>query len=92
MLRKLKVSVDEEGNFLLPAQTRRLLHLTPGMTLVVEEGDQGALRLRVQSKETILGEKEGVWVARVKAWGDLTNVVRHERDRRVLDLLRQTGL
>jgi len=53
------------------------------MTLVVEEEEQGNVRLRIQSEPTILVEKDGLLVARVAALSGLANVTRHERDRRV---------
>jgi hypothetical protein len=61
------------------------------MTLVVEKGKQGGVRLRIQSKPTILVEKDGFLVARVTAFDNLANVVRRERDRRVFDLLQRVG-
>ena len=92
MLRTLQISVDEQGNLLLPSTIQDQIHLTPGTTLIVEDDAEGALRLRVQNKDSVLAEKEGVVVARVKAWGDLSDIVRQERDRRALDLLQRVGL
>ena len=43
-------------------------------------------RKRIQREQPVIAEKERFAVARVKAWGDLSDVVRHERERRVLDL------
>lgn len=91
MSRVIQVSLDESGNILLPASLRERLHLAPGMTLVVEKGKQGGVRLRIQSKPTILVEKDGFLVARVTAFDNLANVVRRERDRRVFDLLQRVG-
>jgi len=88
----IQVSLDELGNILLSAALRERLHLAPGMTLVVEKGEQGGLRLRIQSKPAILVEKDGFLVARVTAFSNLANVVRRERDRRVFDLLQRVGL
>jgi len=88
----IQVSLDELGNILLPAALRERLHLAPGMTLVVEKGEQGGVRLRIQSKSTILVEKDGFLVARVTAFGNLANAMRRERDRRVFDLLQRVGL
>ncbi len=92
MSRTVQVSIDGEGNLLLPAEMRGQVHLSPGMTLVVESDAKGDLRLRVQRERSVLVEKEGLTVARVKAWEDLSDVVRHERERRVLDLLQRVGL
>ncbi|MCX7838724.1 MAG: hypothetical protein N2559_04610 [Anaerolineae bacterium] len=88
----IQVSLDELGGILIPASLRERLHLTPGMTLVVEKGEQGSVRLRIQSKPTTLIEKDGFLVARVTALSNLTNVTRNERDRRVFDLLQRVGV
>lgn len=87
-----QVTLDELGNILLPASLRERLRLAPGMTLVVERGENGGLRLRVQRKPTVLVEKEGVLVARVTAFSDLSHLLRHERDRRLFTLLQRVGL
>ncbi|MCD6289558.1 MAG: hypothetical protein J7M34_03570 [Anaerolineae bacterium] len=92
MAQIVQVALDELGNILLPASLRERLQLTPGMTLVVEKGENGGLRLRVQRKPTVLVEKDGILVARVTAFSSLSNVTRHERDRRVFDLLQRVGL
>jgi AbrB family looped-hinge helix DNA binding protein len=88
----IQVSVDELGRIVIPAALHERLHLAPGMTLVVEKGEQGGVRLRIQSKPTVLVEKEGLLVARVTALSNLANVTRHERDRRIFDLLQRVGL
>ncbi|RMD64854.1 hypothetical protein D6833_03785 [Candidatus Parcubacteria bacterium] len=92
MSQVIQVSLDERGNILIPAPLRERLHLAPGMILVVEKGEHGGVRLRIQSKPTVLVEKDGFLVARVTAFGNLANVARRERDRRVFDLLQRVGL
>ncbi|RME71260.1 MAG: hypothetical protein D6784_15410 [Chloroflexi bacterium] len=87
-----QVSLDERGRILIPAPIRERLQLAPGMTLVVEKGERGGVRLRPQSEQTTLVEKDGLLVARVTAVDSLTNITRHERDRRVFDLLQRAGL
>jgi hypothetical protein len=57
------------------------------MILVVEEGDNGGVRLSVQSEPPTLVDKGGVLVVKAEPLSDLTNITRHERDRRVSDLL-----
>jgi len=89
MNRVIQVSVDELGRIVIPATLHEQLHLAPGMTLVVEKGEQGGMRLRIQSKPTVLAEKGGLLVARVTALSNLANVTRHERDRRIFDLLQR---
>lgn len=92
MIQVIQVSLDELGGILLPAPLRERLQLAAGMTLVVEKGEQGGVRLRIQSKPTILVEKDGLLVAKVTAFRNLANVTRRERDRRVFDLLQRVGL
>jgi AbrB family looped-hinge helix DNA binding protein len=87
----VQVSLDNLGRILIPAALRSRLGLSPGMTLVVEKGDQGGVRLRVQPEPSILVDKGGVLVVRAEPFGDLANVTRHERDRRVSDLLQRVG-
>ena len=86
----IQVALDELGCILVPAPLRERLHLSPGMTLVVEMDEQGGVRLQPQPP-TVLDEKEGVLVARVNALSDLENITRNERDRRVFDLLQRVG-
>ncbi len=88
----VQVSLDESGRILIPASLSERLRLAPGMTLVVEREEQGGVRLRVQSEAGVLVEKEGLLVARVAATGDMTDVTRRERQKRVCDLLQRVGL
>lgn len=88
----IQVSLDELGRILIPAALQERLHLAPGMTLVVEKGEQGGVRLRIRSEPTTLVEKDGLLVARVIALSNLVDVTRRERNRRVFDLLQRVGL
>jgi bifunctional DNA-binding transcriptional regulator/antitoxin component of YhaV-PrlF toxin-antitoxin module len=92
MSRIIKVSLDDNGRILIPAALQSSLGLSPGMNLVVEEGEQDNVRLRVQSKPPVLVDKAGVLVVRAEPLSDLTNVARRERDRRVFDLLQRANL
>jgi AbrB family looped-hinge helix DNA binding protein len=92
MTQVFQISLDEVGRILVPASVRERLNLSPGMTLIVEKGEKGGVQLRLQSKPTALVEKDGLLVARVTALSDLTDNTRHERDRRVFDLLQRVGL
>ena len=87
-----QVSVDEWGRIVIPAALNEQRQLTPGTTLVVEKGNQGDVRLHIQSRLTVLVEKGGLLVARVTAAGNLADVMRHERDQRVFGLLQRAGL
>jgi bifunctional DNA-binding transcriptional regulator/antitoxin component of YhaV-PrlF toxin-antitoxin module len=88
----IKISLDGMGHILIPAAVQSRLGLSPGMSLVVEKGDQGGVRLRIQSEPPILVDKAGVLVVRAEPIGDLANVTRRERDRRVFDLLQRANL
>ena len=86
MSQVIEVSLDNRGHLLIPAALRRQLGLLPGMTLVVEEADNHDVRLRIRSEVRevpALVDKDGVLVVRAEPLGDLTDVVRQERDRRV---------
>jgi AbrB family looped-hinge helix DNA binding protein len=82
----IQVSLDELGRILIPAPIRERLHLSPGMTLIVEKGEQGGVRLRIQPASAILVEKDGLLVAQVAPFGSLSNITRRERDQRVNNL------
>jgi AbrB family looped-hinge helix DNA binding protein len=92
MNQPIQISLDELGRIFVPASLREKLHLSPGMMLIVEKGEQGGVQLRVESRPTTLVEKDGLLVARVTALSDLANAARNERDRRVFDLLQRVGL
>ena len=64
MSQVIKISLDDMGRILIPAAVQSRLGLSPGMSLVVEEGDQGGVRLRVQSELPVLVDKAGVLVVR----------------------------
>jgi bifunctional DNA-binding transcriptional regulator/antitoxin component of YhaV-PrlF toxin-antitoxin module len=83
----VKISLDDMGRILIPAAVQSRLGLSPGLSLVVEEGDQGGVRLCIQSEPPVLVDKAGVLVVRAEPLSDLTDVTRHERNRRVFDLL-----
>ncbi len=91
-MQAIQISFDELGHIFIPASANESLHLFPGMLLVVETDEQGGVRLRVKQEPTTIVEKDGLLVAKVTAIGNLTDVTRHERDRRVFDLLQRVGL
>jgi bifunctional DNA-binding transcriptional regulator/antitoxin component of YhaV-PrlF toxin-antitoxin module len=92
MSQVIKISLDDMGRILIPAAVQSRLGLSPGMSLVVEEGDQGSMRLRVQSEPPVLVDKGGVLVVRAEPLSDLADVTRNERNRRVFDLLQRANL
>jgi AbrB family looped-hinge helix DNA binding protein len=88
----IQISLDDLGRILIPAPLRSRLGLKPGMTLVVEDTEQGGVQLRVQEESAALIEKDGLLVIRAEPIGDLTNVVRQERERRTQELIQRSGL
>jgi len=84
----VEVTVDEQNRIVIPSSLQDRLKLSPGMILVVEEGEKGEIRLRIQAESPPLVDKGGVLVARTKSIGDLMEAIHQGRDRRVLELSR----
>lgn len=91
-MQAIQISFDEHGHIFIPADMQESLQLKPGMTLLVEKAEQGGLQLLILQSSNILVNKDGVLVAQVTAIGNLDDVVRNERDRRIFDLLQRAGL
>ena len=87
MLKTVEVKVDESGNILIPSSLCDQLRLAPGMTLVVERGENGGLRLRAQPEAPALVQKEGVLVARTVPLEDLSDATERSRQQRLQQLL-----
>lgn len=85
----IKVQVDDQGHIVIPAEIRKHLGLLQGMTLVVENGEEGQLRLRVQQASPDVVDKQGVLVVTSSPTRDLADIVRQEREHR-LSLLWQS--
>ncbi|MBU4225107.1 MAG: division/cell wall cluster transcriptional repressor MraZ [Chloroflexi bacterium] len=92
MNRTIEVSLDDAGRILIPAKSRNRLGLAPGMMLVVETGEKGSVRLRIQPGTPTLIDKNGILVVRARPLGDLADVTRRERDSRVNDLMQRAAL
>lgn len=88
----IEVSVDNKGCIMIPTEIQDRLRLSPGMTLVVEEREQGEICLRVLRELPELVDKQGVLVVKSEAVGDLTNPVRKERVQRLSELLQRAGI
>lgn len=86
----IEISIDNHGGILLPQELKNRLGLLPGMTMVVEEGDEERVCLRVRTESPELVDKQGIIVVRAESSEDLTNVTRHTRDRRLADLLHRS--
>jgi AbrB family looped-hinge helix DNA binding protein len=92
MAELVELSVDDKGRLVVPGAIQRRLRLAPGMTLIVEEGDNGGIRLRPEPEQPNLVDKEGILVVRAQPVADLADVVRDERRLRVTSLSERTGL
>ncbi len=88
----IKVSVDDQGRMVIPPMLQHRLGLSPGATLVVEQGEEGQVYLRLQTDESRLVDKQGVTVVRAQPLGSLAHVTRFERDRRVSVLVERLQL
>lgn len=92
MSESVRLSIDKLGRILIPAALRSRLGLSPGMTLIIEEGDHGEMRLQPWSESPMLVDKAGILVVRAEPLDNLRNVTRQERDRRVSTILQRTGM
>jgi len=92
MSQVIQISLDDWGRILIPDALRNRLGLKPGMTLVVEDAEQGGVQLRVQEESSALVEKDGLLVFTGELVGDVTNIVQEVRERRALELIRRSGL
>jgi AbrB family looped-hinge helix DNA binding protein len=92
MSETIQVIVDDQGRIIIPSTIREQLGLSQGMTLVVEEGEEDELCLRVQERSPDLVDKQGVLVVRAEPLGDLTHVTQRERLHRASDLVQRVGL
>ena len=89
MSQRIEVVLDDQGRLVLPQSAQRLLGLTPGMTLIVEQETADTTYLRVQAEQPRLVDRQGILVVQSHPVADLEDSVRYERDQRVLDLLQQ---
>lgn len=88
----IEVSVDNQGCIRIPADIQDRLGLLPGMTLILEEGEEGEICLRIPKDSPMLIDKEGVLVVKAEAAGNIEDAVRHERNRRLSELVERNGL
>jgi bifunctional DNA-binding transcriptional regulator/antitoxin component of YhaV-PrlF toxin-antitoxin module len=71
MKTSIEVLLDDQGRISIPPPLQNRLGLSPGMSLVVEEEENGELWLRLQSELPTLVDKQGVLVVRAKAVGEV---------------------
>lgn len=83
MRESVQLWVDEKGDLWVPAALQDRLRLEPGMTLLVEDGGNGGIRLRPEPEQPELVDKQGILVVRAEPVADLRDVVRRERELRL---------
>lgn len=86
----IQTSVDSQGRIVIPSTFGDRLGLSKGMILVVEDGENNELCLRVQKESPILIDKKGILVVKAESNTDLTNIIPRERNRRISELMEQT--
>jgi AbrB family looped-hinge helix DNA binding protein len=86
MTELVELSLDEKGRLVVPGSVQDRLHLQPGMRLIVEEGDDGAIRLRPEADGPRLVEKRGILVVQGQPVADLVDALRRARDLRITHL------
>jgi AbrB family looped-hinge helix DNA binding protein len=89
MSQVVEVTLDDEGRMVIPAELRERLDLSPGMLMVVEQGDEDTVRLRAQPGP-LLVDKGGVLVISAEALEDINDITRQERENRALDLAQRS--
>jgi bifunctional DNA-binding transcriptional regulator/antitoxin component of YhaV-PrlF toxin-antitoxin module len=88
----VEISVDEKGRLVVPGVIQDRLRLEPGMSLTVEEGDNGGVRLRPEPQQALLVDRQGILVVVARPVGDLEDALRRGRNLRIASLLERTGL
>ncbi len=88
----IQTSLDSQGRIVIPSAIRNRLGLLKEVTLIVEEGMDNEIRLRIQKETPILVDKKGILVvkSRSTSTSDFTNIIQQERERRIFDLMKQT--
>jgi bifunctional DNA-binding transcriptional regulator/antitoxin component of YhaV-PrlF toxin-antitoxin module len=92
MNQAIQISLDDVGRILIPEALQRRLGLKPGMTLVVEDTEQGGVQLSVQAETSALIEKDGLLVFNGALEGDITHAVERARAQRTDAIIRRSGL
>ncbi len=87
MSEAVQAALDSQKRIVIPPVIQKRLGLTRGMTLVVEDDENGELCLRIQSESPALVDKQGMLVVRAELDADLTEVIQQERNQRVSDLM-----
>jgi AbrB family looped-hinge helix DNA binding protein len=78
----METTLDRFGRIVIPKQVREDLGLAPGSVLSIEEKGDGIL-LKLVAEEPPLTYKDAVLVFTGEAEGDLTTVLRGQREERI---------
>jgi bifunctional DNA-binding transcriptional regulator/antitoxin component of YhaV-PrlF toxin-antitoxin module len=76
----IQTLLDSQGRIVIPSTFKNRLGLSKGMILIVEEGENNEIRLRVQKETPILVDKEGILVVKSESKSDLINIIQQERN------------
>lgn len=87
-----QITIDRSGRILIPKAIQIRLGLTPGTTLLVEKRNDKEILLRPLREEPQLANKGGVLVVQSEAVGGIIDAERREREARMSQLMRRTGL
>ena len=91
MSEKLEITLDTKGRILITDELQRRLGLSPGMTLSVEQGDDGSVMLQPRPRAPVIRNEGGVLVVDVEPLSDLAAFVEEYHERRVAELMEQAG-
>jgi bifunctional DNA-binding transcriptional regulator/antitoxin component of YhaV-PrlF toxin-antitoxin module len=92
MTELVELLIDETGCIRIPVDIQDRLGLEPGTFLVLEEADDGGIRLRARENLPILVDKDGILVVRAEPLAGFADMVRQDRDSRVASLVEQSRL
>ena len=87
-----QITIGRFGRILIPKAIQIRLGLTPGTTLLVEKRNDKEILLRPLREEPQLANKDGVLVVQSEAVGGIIDAERREREARMSQLMRRTGL
>ena len=92
MRQAVEVTLDDQGHILIPKNIGEQMGLKPGMTLLVEQGDDEAVRLTPQAKQPTLIDEGGLLVVSGVDWFnvDTNDLIQRHREQRIFDLIERT--
>ena len=88
MSEHIEIELDQQGRLVFSSPLAARLGLGPGTRLVAEQ-DNAKIALRIEGKQPRLVEKQGVLVVEPEVTTNLDELVRNEREKRAMDLVRR---